>query len=43
MGYLSGDWFVADMHAQKREELLVVRLVQAGATGVKIMLKQKHV
>ena len=39
MGYLSGNWYVKEMKMAKREELLMLRLMQAAGNGVSLMLK----
>ena len=43
MGYLSGDWYVKEMKVAKREELLMLRLMQAAGNGVRLMLKPTKV
>jgi len=43
MGYLSGDWYVKEMKVAKREELLMIRLMQAAVNGVRLMLKPTKV
>ena len=36
MGYLSGDWYVKELKVAKREELLMLRLMQAAGNGVRL-------
>ena len=43
MGYLSGDWYVKELKVAKREELLMLRLMQAAGNGVRLMLKPTKV
>ena len=43
MGYLSGDWYVKELKVAKREELLMLRLMQAAGNGVRLMLKPSKV
>ena len=43
LGYLSGDWFVEELHIRKREERMMVRLMQAAGTGIKLMLRPRRV
>ena len=43
MGYLSGDWYVKDLKVATREELLMLRLMQAAGNGVRLMLKPAKV
>ena len=41
--YLSGDWYVKELKVAKREELLMLRLMQAAGNGVRLMLKPTKV
>lgn len=43
LGYLSGDWYVEELHIRKREERMMVRLMEAAGTGIKLMLKPRWV
>ena len=43
MGYLPGDWYVKAMKVAKREELLMLRVMQAAGNGTRLMLKPTKV
>ena len=40
---MSSDWYVKEMKVAKREELLMLRLMQAAGNGVRLMLKPAKV
>ena len=43
LGCLGGDWYVAGVDVRKREEVQVVRLMEALGTSIKLMLRPEWV